>query len=1041
MPDWQLYRAKFLDGDLKAQNLARLQTMEKWLELPFAECQTAAHTQFDGQNEDALRPWYQLSRAFYLKLLQEAGFTGPQALEQERQLYAKCQEGTATQQEWRTAAHLFNIGQISAVLTALQPNIPQLSAGALEGNATRQKIGPLSMRLMGLNTAPGLVKPSTVDTLEQLLQESEQLAAEASPENTGRLDSLYFCGATALALGDANANLGRSDAAFGWYAKSADFYAQANERDKADEAREKAAALELAVTGDIDRATQRILGGLLDQEPAENALARAMAYANLSRVMEEAGDSLAAGENAGRAARAFEQLGFKDPEKAGTEEALDSWIRQACERANGKDIYRLVMRVVNAYLAVFSGRVAQYAASDPDRARRNEELTRGMAAITSRIQAETEAADEELKAKVQAYFPQQTAMAEPPPVKDDSFERVQQISKQVDDALLQVRAAADQLAAAGQAVDSLLAVLGQAGSLVEALEMPLYRAKWKLAYAYVHMTAGDTQAMLADAEQARVAILDGKPAKLSSFRLAYERAIYLEAVAQKTRALMMRGEFRIGLDTCLETIADFEESRYRVNAPLRQSALLASMVEFYTAAAFAAFKLQEWDRLLEVTELVKARSAVRSRLSGDAPPFEIEALAKQFEELTKALQGGLQGQDLEDLKARRRDLWDLMAIARARAAGAADPPVLSVTAVQSALGKDEAAIGYFFLAPNVVVIIKIDRERCEVERPVWSSDQLETVNELLQAIEQLEATGPLDLDDAIRAAGEILIPPGVRAFVEGKSRVIISPHHALHLFPFHAVSWGGKSLIERAAVRYVPNFSSLLLEWRGLRNTGVFAVGVSRFQVPGEAWPELKNTEAQCAEIAATYARSNLKTETLTGASATTSAFRARASAGGLSGFSTLHLATHGTSVFARDVENEPMESKLVLEDGTIDGLELARFRLPADVAVLSACNSGQRAVGGRGMAEVPGDDIFGLQSALFQAGVHTVLGTLWPVETQAAYQVTADFHAHYAGGDLAEIALQKALTRLSAATGSASTFVWAPFFLTSLGVAGGTAG
>ena len=106
------------------------------------------------------------------------------------------------------------------------------------------------------------------------------------------------------------------------------------------------------------------------------------------------------------------------------------------------------------------------------------------------------------------------------------------------------------------------------------------------------------------------------------------------------------------------------------------------------------------------------------------------------------------------------------------------------------------------------------------------------------------------------------------------------------------------------------------------------------------------------------------------------------------------------------------MESKLMLQNGWIDGLELATFHLPADVAVLSACNSGQRAVGGRGMSSLPGDDIFGLQSALFQAGVHTVLGGLWGVETQAACAVTSEFHRNYAQGDAAELALRKAVLR-----------------------------
>jgi CHAT domain-containing protein len=311
------------------------------------------------------------------------------------------------------------------------------------------------------------------------------------------------------------------------------------------------------------------------------------------------------------------------------------------------------------------------------------------------------------------------------------------------------------------------------------------------------------------------------------------------------------------------------------------------------------------------------------------------------------------------------------------------------------------------------------------------------VNELLRAIQGLDAGGPLDLDAAIRAAGEMLLPVGVREFLEGKARVIVSPHHGLHLFPFHAASWGGKFLIERCAVRYVPNFGSLLLEWRGQRGTGVWALAVSRFHVAGERWPELANTDEEAREIAGIYAALNLKAEAVTGARATTEAFRELASGSGLSAYSALHLATHGTSVFASDAQDEPMESKLVLENGWIDGLEVATFHMPADVAVLSACNSGQRAVGGRGMSWLPGDDIFGLQSALFQAGVHTVLGGLWPVETQAAGEVTLEFHRNYAKGDAPEIALRKAVLRWLGEHGGAETFKWAPFFLSSLGTVG----
>ncbi len=989
-----------------------------------------------------------------MKLMRDiAGFSGPDADTQKQELFAACQNGTATPEQFHTAVGLFNIGQVSEVLLKLHPKIAYLSPGMLAGNVTREKLGPINDRAMKLSTVPGQVNAATVQELTQILGELEQIVNEAAADNAGRPDALYFCGTTAHSLGDATANLGDSAAALDWYAKSAAFFDEANNSEKAAEAREKAAALELRLSGDTDRATQRILGPLYDPAHPPEPLPLAVAYASLIRVMNAAGDAFGAGDAAARAAAAFEKLGFLDPEKGNAENALDSWVAKACELTSGKPVYALLMKVCDSYLQVFSGRVAKFAAAPGERARQNQNLAVNMSAITARITQETVDAENSLALAIEPYFPHAFKKFEV----DNSFE--QQIKKllALDAELQQSRGMADQLSEAGQSVQPALTKLDQLEPRILETMMPLYAAKWKLAYAYIHNAAGGQQKVFDSAEEARTLILGGRPAKLSSFQQTFERELYLEALVAKMGALMRMGNAKDGLTLCLETIKDFEESRALVNSPLRQSTLLKSTAPFYTGAAFASFKLQEWDTLLQITDLVKARSALRSRLSSNVADAESASLAKQFDELTAAMQEAETGpsqldpEKLRDLKDRRRDLWDLLSIARARSAAAAQPPALTVQALQKTLAPDEALLGYFFLNPTVLLIIKADRERFDVERLLLTEDSIAPVNDLLDAIKDMYATGLMKLDAAIAAAGEVLMPASVRQFVEGKSRVIVCPHHGLHLFPFHAASWDGKFLIDRCAVRYVPNFTSLLIEWRGQVGTGVFALSVSHFDVPGQPWPELTNTEEQVREIAGLYGALGQKADVLTGA--TTKAFRELASPGTLSGYSSLHFATHGTSVFAPetqaqrekpepgqgtevDNEPEPMESKLVLQNGWIDGLELASLQLPARVAVLSACNSGQRAIGGRGMSELPGDDIFGLQSALFHSGVQTVLGTLWPVETDAAYQITAGFHLNFAHGDPPEVALRKAMLHYREAASEAGTVSWAPFFLSSLGKA-----
>src|ERR1019366_9502810 len=394
----------------------------------------------------------------------------------------------------------------------LYPDIAQLSPGTLAGNVLVEKIGPISERLMRVHTTPGLVNAAAVEDLKAILHEFDQLCQDAAADNTGRPNALYFRGATAEALGDASANLGDSTAALEWYAKSGEIFEEANDGEHAGQSRQKAAALELRVTGDIDRATQRILGSLFDPDRPPEPLPMAMAYADLSQVMGDAGDGFGAGEAAGRAATAFEKLGFLDPEKVGADAALDSWVARGCEMASGKSVYNLLMRVCKAYLSVFSGRVAQYTASDPARAQRNEELANGMDAISSRIGAETEAAENGLARAIQVYFPQMPAPKESPD--DGAFKRMQQNLSQVDEALLQMRQLTNQLRSAGQPVQPVLGMLDGLEPLVKALEMPLYEAKWKLGYAYTQMAAGEAQNALEAAEEARTVLLAGRPAKL-----------------------------------------------------------------------------------------------------------------------------------------------------------------------------------------------------------------------------------------------------------------------------------------------------------------------------------------------------------------------------------------------------------------------------------------------------------------------------------------------------------------------------------------------
>ena len=103
---------------------------------------------------------------------------------------------------------------------------------------------------------------------------------------------------------------------------------------------------------------------------------------------------------------------------------------------------------------------------------------------------------------------------------------------------------------------------------------------------------------------------------------------------------------------------------------------------------------------------------------------------------------------------------------------------------------------------------------------------------------------------------------------------------------------------------------------------------------------------------------------------------------------------------------------------------------------MLSACHSGQRAIELRDLGEIPGDDIFGLQAALFKSGVRSILGTLWLVETDSASPLTRRFHTYVAQGERGEVALQRSVKDYLAnpVDGLNGVYYWAPYFISFIG-------
>jgi len=117
-----------------------------------------------------------------------------------------------------------------------------------------------------------------------------------------------------------------------------------------------------------------------------------------------------------------------------------------------------------------------------------------------------------------------------------------------------------------------------------------------------------------------------------------------------------------------------------------------------------------------------------------------------------------------------------------------------------------------------------------------------------------------------------------------------------------------------------------------------------------------------------------------------------------------LHLATHA---IAND--EDPMRSGLYfsnqldsLEDGFLTVFEIYNMKIPAKLAVLSACNTGTGQL-------AKGEGVLSLGRAFSYAGCESVLMSLWMANDQSTSKLITSFYERLATGDQKDVALRNA--------------------------------
>lgn len=248
-----------------------------------------------------------------------------------------------------------------------------------------------------------------------------------------------------------------------------------------------------------------------------------------------------------------------------------------------------------------------------------------------------------------------------------------------------------------------------------------------------------------------------------------------------------------------------------------------------------------------------------------------------------------------------------------------------------------------------------------------------------------------ELNRAGRALYEMLVSPLLDLSDVG-DRLLVIPDGPLHFLPFETLSTGSASnssvaadyLIFDVDLSYAHSFTAFVKSTSsGQHFSGDFLGLAPEFHAAGP-WRSLAGARSEIESIAARFPAGIAVNDT-----ANYELFMS------LKGqYRVLHFATHA---FAD--EADPLNSALLLDGGTAAGRsgvlrasDLYAMSIPAEMVVLSACNTGAGPVR-------RGEGVMSLAHGFAYAGSPSVVMTLWPADDVAVKDLIEGFYSGLAEG------------------------------------------
>ena len=349
----------------------------------------------------------------------------------------------------------------------------------------------------------------------------------------------------------------------------------------------------------------------------------------------------------------------------------------------------------------------------------------------------------------------------------------------------------------------------------------------------------------------------------------------------------------------------------------------------------------------------------------------------------------------------------------------------SLKEVENQLKVNEAFLQYF-VGDSSIFVMGIHPEKQVFQRIPFSDSLLSTTQAYLEFLSSPNELSSEERGDTYVQNAHMLyktlLAPVLSQLPEEIDRLIISPDGILSYIPFEALleelpqeSWRYSDLtylIHSHAVSYTHSATHWLeqqepSEQKPPHNWLGFAPSYDESQITESVQPlALNRFLTRDGSVQLPHAQEEIAqiSEMIGGqgffqTSALESDFHRKADQ-----YQVLHLATHGLVE-----DQQPLYSKLVFApeddsvyDGFLHAYEIYNMRLPANLVVLSACNTGV------GKLE-KGEGIMSLSRAFFYAGVKSLLMSLWKVSDESSSELMVSFYEGLKAGKDKDLALQQA--------------------------------